>query len=205
MRTRHVIDSMGGLCIIGGLALLLVFSGCSSGAELKKLPVGSVMPNFTLKDFTGKEHSLEQLKGKIVVLDFCSHKCPWSRGADKTLPELAKTYGEKDVVFLGIDSHKSTPPEEIKEYAAEQKILHPILKDVENQYADAVGATRTPEFYILDKELKLAYHGAFDDRKAPDKPGENNHVRNALDDLLAGQPVKNPKVDAWGCTIKRAR
>jgi hypothetical protein len=66
-----------------------------------------------------------------------------------------------------------------------------------------VGASRTPEIYIVDTEGKLAYHGAYDDRKAPDMAGETPYVANALDNLLAGEPVATPEVSAWGCTIKR--
>jgi thiol-disulfide isomerase/thioredoxin len=178
---------------------------CASGAEMKVPPLGSVLPDFTLKDFTGQEHSLASCKGKVVVLDFCSQECPYSRGVDEALTELANTYAEKGVVFLGVDSHKSTTPDQIKQYATDKKVPFPILKDGNNTYADVVGATRTPEFYILDKDLKLVYHGAFDDRKVPEKRGETNYVRNALDDVLGGKPVRTPQVDAWGCTIKRAK
>jgi len=56
----------------------------------------------------------------------------------------------------------------------------------------------------VDTHGKLAYHGAYDDRKAPDKTGETNYVAKALDALLAGEKVEKPVVKAWGCTIKRA-
>jgi len=193
--------------LIGALAFAAVFVSCSGTVESagKALAIGAVAPDFTLKDHEGKDHTLSALKGKVVVLDFSSQECPYSRGVDKDgLVELANAYAAKGVVFLGIDSHKSTTPEQIKQYAADNKIPFPILKDVGNKYADAVGATRTPEFFILDKDLKLAYHGAFDDRKDPEKRGATAHVRDALDNLLANQPVKTPEVTAWGCTIKRA-
>jgi peroxiredoxin len=186
--------------------MVFPWGSCSSGADLKAPPIGSLMPNFTLKDLNGQEQTLASYKGKIVVLDFCSQECPYSRGVDQDgLTDLANAYAGKGVVFLGIDSHKSTTPEQIKQYATDKNIPFRILKDVENKYADTVGATRTPEFYVLDKDLKLAYHGAYDDRKVPEKRGETAYVCNALDDLLAGRPVKTAQVDAWGCTIKRVK
>jgi thiol-disulfide isomerase/thioredoxin len=205
MRTANVRNGVEAVCFLGAILLIIGMVRCASGAEMKAPPLGSVLPDFALKDFNGQERSLASCKGKVVVLDFCSQECPYSRGVDEALIELANTYADQGVVFLGVDSHKSTTPEQIKQYATEKKVPFPILKDGNNTYADAVGATRTPEFYILDKDLKLVYHGAFDDRKVPEKRGETNYVRNALDDVLGGKPVRTPQVDAWGCTIKRAK
>ena len=223
MRIRQFLGSVSSLYLAGALLLLPAFTNCAPDAPIapdapastdapappavpgKAPPIGSVMPDFTLRAYGGNEYTLSELEGKIVVLDFCSHKCPFSRGIDKDITALAKTYGPKGVVFLGVDSHNNTPPDEIKEYAAKTEIPFPILKDVGNKYADALGATRTPEIYVLDKELKLAYHGAYDDRKGPDKKAEKHYVKEALDSLLAGEPVKTPEVKAWGCTIKRAQ
>jgi len=206
MRLVSVLGSIG--CAVLSVAFLGALGACSP-AQSAAGPVpaiGAAMPDFTLKDHEGKDHTLSALKGKIVVLDFSSQECPYSRGVDKDgLVALANEYAAKGVVFLAIDSHKSTTPEQIKQYAAENKIPFPVLKDTGNKYADAVGATRTPEFYVLDKDLKLAYHGAFDDRKDPEKSGEKPYVKNALEDLLAGRPVKESQVAAWGCSIKRAQ
>ena len=204
MMVKYVWSRLGvlGVC---GVVLLFAAVQCSSKVDVKSMAVGAAAPNFTLKDVDGKDHSLESYKGKIVVLDFCSQECPYSRGSDEALIKIANEYKDKGVVFLGIDSNKKTTPAEIKEYAARTKIPYPILKDTGNALADEMGASRTPEIYILDKDLKLAYHGAFDDRKKAETRGGRNYVRNALDDLLAGRPVKTAEVEPWGCTIKRAK
>ena len=185
-----------------GVVYVVMTGGLTSAGPATE--VGAEMPNFALKDLTGKEHTLEQYKCKIVVLDFCSHHCPWSRGADPHLIELAKKYADQGVVFLGIDSHFDTPVEDIQKYADEAGKSYPILKDEGNQYADKTGARVTPEIYIVDKEGKLAYHGAFDDRKAPESKGDAAYVDKALAAIIAGEKVDPDRVKAWGCTIKRA-
>lgn len=189
---------------IAVLAVTILIAG-RAGAQYKPIPLGSAIPNLSLKDQNGTEHSLAAYDGKIVVLDFSSIECPYSRAVDPGLAELVKTYGPKGVVFLGVDSHKSVTPEQIKKYLADNKLDYPVLKDAGNAYADALGASRTPEFYVFGKDHKLAYHGAFDNRKAPDQKGDIAHVKDAIEDLLAGRPVKTPQVDAWGCSIKRAK
>ncbi len=188
------------LVAVGCIALVILgtFAGEKKGVEL-----GSSIPKFTLEDQTGKEHKLSKHKDKLVVLMFSSQECPWSRGADTEMPALSKAYADKGVVFLAIDSHKDTTRDEISEYVKRAHIPYPVLKDERNLYADKLGAAATPEFYILDKESKLAYHGAFDNRKSPNQTGSTNYVKAALDNLLAGQKVANPEVKAWGCGIKR--
>jgi len=182
--------------------MCLLMLGCGSTATAQVEP-GQAMPDFKLKDLNGKEHSLADYKGKIVVIEFCSHNCPYSRGTDPQLIALAEKYADKGVVVIGIDSNTPNDVESIKKYAEEKGKKYPILKDVDNVYADKVGATRTPEVFVIDKEGKVAYHGAFDDRKNPEKPGETPYVENAVKALLDGKPVETPTAKAWGCTIKR--
>ena len=189
------------------LAALLVAGAAMSSAgpgRAEGVGIGDALPGFELQDLAGKSHSLEAYAGQIVVLNFCSQECPWSRGADPKINEVAKAYAAKGVVFLGVDSHRSTPPEAIRAYAENAGVPYPVLKDTGNAYADKVHAQRTPEFFIVDRQGKLAYHGAFDNRTRPDQAGEVNYVTAALDALLAGQTVAKPEAAAWGCSIKRA-
>lgn len=171
--------------------------------EVKALNIGEPMPGFNLKDYDGKEHSLTQYKGKIVVIEFCSQECPYSRGADPDLIKLHAKYSAKGVIFIGIDSHFKTQPEDIKKYALEIKKPYPILKDVENKYADKVDAKVTPEIFIVDKDGKIVYHGAFDDRKGPEGQPTEKYTENAIEALLSGKPIEKTETKAWGCTIKR--
>lgn len=173
-------------------------------AKMEALEIGQAMPDFELKDSTGKTHTLDQYKNTIVVFDFCTLECPFSRGTDPSIIELAKDYGEKGVVFLGVDSNKDIGPEEIQSYIEETKIPYPILKDVRNVLADKVGARVTPEIFIMGKDGKLAYHGAPDNRSGPKSTPTEFYLKDALEALVAGKPVEKTSVKAWGCGIKRA-
>ncbi len=197
--------------LLGGLAAVaLVFAAVVSVAvaqddavKKKSIALGEAVPDFTLKALDGKEHKLSDFKGKTVVLDFISHGCPWSKAHDKTMPALAEKYKGNDVVVLGIDSDASHSVDDIAAYAKENNITYTILKDEGNKYADALNAKQTPEIFIVDKEGKLVYHGAYDNRKSPDQDGDTNYVESALDNLLAGEAVKTAQTKAWGCGIKR--
>lgn len=189
------------VCALAGGAVL---AGVLQGrVALAAVEIGQAVPAFELPDVNGKTRKLSDFAGKIVVIEFCSLECPFSRGADPHLSALAQKYAPQGVVVVGVDSHKSTTPEQIRKYAQEKGKTYPILKDAENKYADLLGAKVTPEVFVLDKEGKLAYHGAFDDRKAPEEKGETPYVENAVKALLEGKLVDPATVKAWGCGIKR--
>ncbi len=189
-----------GLAAVGGA---YVNAGIAAAPE-----IGAQTPDFNLKDYDGKEHSLSANKGKIVLISFTSQQCPVSNGLEPAFAKLAEDYSAKGVVFFSIDSHAQTTPAQIAKYAATEnktgkKLPYPILKDLDNKYADTMGAKRTPEIYIVDKDGKLAYHGAIDNQKPASDSGYKNYVGAALDELLAGKPVSEPKHSAYGCGIKR--
>jgi peroxiredoxin len=200
-----MIAKKGFKCSTPAIALGLLLAALVAAAEVKPPALGDAMPDFTLQDQKGREHRLASYAGRVVVFDFCSITCPFSRGVDPDFGSLAAEYQKKGVVFLSVESNKDNPPENIKKYAAENRLEFPILKDAGNAYADAVGAARTPEIYVFDANGKLVYHGAFDDRKTPATKGKTNYVKNALDDLLAGRPVRNAEIPAWGCAVNRVK
>lgn len=184
-------------------AVLLILS--PAYADLGKVEIGAKMPEFKLTDLNGDTHELSDYKGKIVVINFLSKDCPWSRGAEPAVSGLAGQYVEKsNVVFIGIDSNAGTTRDAMAKYASSVPIPYPIALDEGNAYADSLGATRTPEIYIVAPDGTLAYHGAYDDRTSPDETGGVNYTKNAIDALLANKTIEKPEVSAWGCMIKRA-
>ena len=188
---------------VGFLGAAALLACADAYAGLGKVAVGTAMPDFTLTDFNGETHHLSKYAGKVVVIDFLSKDCPWSRGASPSIAKLAREYESKGVVFIGINSNDGTTADAMSKYAESGSIPYAIVIDTENKYADTVGATRTPEMFVIDRTGKLAYHGAYDNRKAPEEVGGENYTKNAIDAVLAGKPVAKTEVSAWGCTIKR--
>jgi peroxiredoxin len=189
------------LAVVGGAAWYWMLGGLDKASAA--VEVGKEMPDFTMTDTEGKEHKLADYRGKIVILDFASQHCPYSRGADPAINALAQKYAGQEVVLLAIDSHADTAPEEIQKYREETKLSFPILKDVDNAYADVVGAKRTPEMFVIDKEGKLAYHGAFDNRRGPESDADEHYTADAVAALVAGKQPEVTEKAAWGCGIKR--
>ena len=80
----------------------------------------------------------------------------------------------------------------------------PYSKTCAIKYANRVGASRTPEVFIIGADGKLAYHGAYDDRAEPNEDGKTNYMARALDAILAGNEATSPKASSPGCPIDRA-
>lgn len=185
------------------LALVALVAAGSAHAMKVQVKPGEKMPDFTLTDYEGNEHTLSDYQGKVVVIDFSSHKCPYSKAVDTDVQKLHEKFKDQGVVVLSIDSHNDTPPEEIKAYAEEHGYTYTFLKDPENKYADRIGATRTPEMFVLDKEGTIVYYGAFDDRTSPEGEPTTSYTMDAVAAAVAGETPEVQSETPWGCTIKR--
>jgi len=186
------------VAITSGLVLLQAVAGPAAGTL--KAEVGAPAPGFSLPDTYGKTFTLAEFKGKTVVLEWLNQKCPVSRGKhkDKTMQTTYAKYADKGVVWLGIDSSHYLKAESNRVYAAQKHLNYPILNDPDGKVGWAYGAKTTPHMFVIDKEGKLIYDGAIDDK------GKTNYVAAALDSLLAGKPVAKPKTQPYGCSVKYA-
>ncbi|HJQ80672.1 MAG TPA: redoxin domain-containing protein, partial [Lacipirellulaceae bacterium] len=173
-----------------------------------RLPATTV-EDFQLKDFRGAEHALSDYReSKVVVLAFLGTECPLAKLYGARLAELANEYEPRGVEFLGVNANVQDSITEIAAYARVHEIEFPILKDVGNELADALGAVRTPEVFVLDTAREVRYHGRIDDqygvgytRERPQK----TDLKAALDELLAGKEVTTPETRPVGCHIGRIR
>jgi len=198
--------------ILSLAALLMAPGGCKKEQPQDKAQAKpdsaspAKAPDFTLTGFDGNTVSLADYKGKIVVLEWFSNKCPFVQyhyEKANTMTDLAEKYKDKGVVWLAIDSTSYATDQEIKDYAAAHNITYPILDDRPGKVGRAYGARTTPHMFIIDKDSNIAYNGGIDN--APLGNAENglvNYVDKVLSELLAGQPVGTAKTEPYGCSVK---
>jgi alkyl hydroperoxide reductase subunit AhpC len=115
---------------------------------------------------------------------------------------LYKDYSDKQVSFVAINSNKAESIEDIKSHAKEKGFKFPVLKDWNNVVANKLGATVTPEIYVLNPGLEILYHGRIDNSSKVDKVTSND-LRNVLDEILNSKPIAVRSTKAFGCTIKK--
>jgi peroxiredoxin len=171
--------------------------------------IGQAAPNFSLQDEDGQTVSLEQNKGKIVVLEWFNEECPIDMRIYKEgeMKSLADKWIGKGVVWLAVNSSKGKTNATNKQAAEKLGITWPILNDAPGNVGHLYGATNTPHMYVIDKDGRLAYMGAIDNDPSGEKsPGEREmYVDKALAELMAGSPITRPQTKAYGCSVKYAR
>ena len=172
----------------------------------KTVKMNRTVDNFTLKDASGKKHSLTNLSKdtKATVVMFIATQCPVSNDYNERMVKLYNDYKDKGVQFIGINANKQESVKEIAEHSGKHGFEFAMLKDPQNKIADYFGARRTPEVYLLDADMALRYHGAIDNsQESPDK----HYLRQTLDLVVAGQEVPKDlrEMKAFGCSIKRVK
>ncbi len=173
------------------------------------MPLGTQAPDFSLPDTTGNTVSLADFKGAnaLLVMFICNH-CPFVKHVRDQLAALGADYQEKGVGVVAIMSNDvTTHPDDSPDKMAEEVRLagytFPYLYDATQATAKAYRAACTPDFFLFDRDLKLAYRGQLDDaRPGNDKPVTGADLRAALDAVLAGTPVPEPQKPSIGCNIK---
>jgi peroxiredoxin len=165
------------------------------------------MADFTLSEAGGAPHSLYEFKGKkAVVVIFLATRCPFSNAFNQVMAKLARDYADRGVAVVGINANKTEPASEVAEHARTNNLGFTVLKDEGNEIADRLGASVTPELFLLDGDFTLRYHGALGNSQRPTTKAEeasDADLRPALEAVLAGQAVTRAETKAFGCTIKR--
>lgn len=192
------------------IIFLLVFAGNSYGAEIE---AGKPAPDFTCIDVFGKDHTLSELKGKIVVLEWVNYECPFVKkhyGAGN-MQALQKKYVDKGIVWLSIcssapDKQGYFTSEEVKRRIEEQNAYPTAyLIDESGDVGRLYGAKTTPHMFVIDSEGLLVYGGALDDHPhfwGLGLKNANNYVAEALDAVLEGRPVEVQMTKPYGCSVK---
>jgi peroxiredoxin len=169
---------------------------------------GSRVADFTLKDTNGRSRSLSNYKDKkAVVIVFIGAECPLANLYVPSLVKMHEAYRSRGVQFLAINSNDQNSAAQVAAHARERKVPFPVFKDVDHRAADALGALRTPEAFLLDPERVIRYHGRIDDqygythRRASPTQTE---LKDAIEDLLAGRAVAIPFCAVQGCVIGRS-
>jgi peroxiredoxin len=179
-------------------------SGIAHAAEEPTL-VGKHIADFELQDYLGTKHALADWHDKkVVVVAFLGAECPMAKLYAPRLAELAERYEPKGVQFVAIDANQQDGLAKIAQFVRTSKIDFPVLKDLGNKVADHLGATRTPEVFVLDDQRAVRYWGAIDDQYGVGftRAGvSKEYLVAALDNLLAGELVRTPTTPAIGCFI----
>ncbi len=173
------------------------------------ITLGPRAPDFILPDADGNLFTLAEFKDSPALLvAFISNRCPFVVLIREALAEFAREHAAHGLAVVAINSNDGAahPEETLERVGAEVKTYgygFPYLKDASQGVAKAYGAACTPDFFLYDRERKLAYHGQFDDAR----PGNGKDVtgadlRAAVAAVLKGEAAGSAQTPSIGCNIK---
>ena len=140
------------------LVLCLLFQGCNRNQE-EEYDEQSAL-HFTLQDLSGKEVSLRQHKGQIVLLDFWATWCGPCRQSIPELVDLQEKYRDEGLVILGVsvDDPRRTSVKSLLAFKKQYKMNYSILGVDRNVVAAYFGSEQQmpiPTLFIIDREGRV--------------------------------------------------
>lgn len=177
------------------------------------LPIGTVLPkgDVKMKDIGGKEVNIKDaVKKNGVLVIFSCNTCPYVIKNEQRLKEIAKFALDNEIGVILINSNEAQRDKDdsydaMKAYAKKQGYSWYYVVDKNHEVADAFDAKRTPECFLFNNDLKLTYHGAIDDNPSDASNVQRNHLKIAIEEMVAGKSVSITESKSVGCTIKRLK
>jgi len=199
---------MSVMCAVPALVLLMGSPGLQADPT-----VGQAAPTWSVADSNGKLRSLDEFKGKWVVLEWTNNGCPFVQKhyGSGNMQRLQKAYTGKGVVWLSVISSAPGKDGYVSGERANQltgsrgAAPTAVLLDAAGNVGRAYGARTTPHMFVIDPQGKLAYAGGIDDiasAEPEDIPKATNLVAAALDAGLAGRPIAVATSAPYGCGVK---
>ena len=184
-------------------ALALVAS-----VEAARLKIGDKAPKFSgLESADGKSCSLDDMKGKdvVVICMTCNH-CPVAIAVEDRLVEFNKKFCGKDskvgFVAINVNNGDADKLDKMKERAKTKGFNFTYAYDPSQKIGKELGASRTPEFFVFNKERRLVYTGVIDDDTMKGKNITKKYLEDAVTAALKGETPKVQETTAAGCGIQ---
>ncbi len=172
------------------------------------LKVGDTAPDFRLKNVNGNMVSLQDFKkAKGFIVTFTCNTCPYAVMYEDRIIELHKKMEAKGFPVIAIQPNDPNIQAgdsfaKMQERAREKKLPFPYLLDEGQKVYPQYGATRTPHFFVLDKNLKVQYIGALDDSPQDASAVTKRYVEEAVTAIEKGKTPAVTSTKAIGCGIK---
>lgn len=171
--------------------------------------LGNSCPDFTLPAVDGKTYSLKDFPqgSPLVVMFICNH-CPYVQAIEDRLIQLGHDLKKQNVPVIAIcsndeESHNREDSfENLQKRAQEKGYSFVYLHDKAQTVAREFGAVCTPDYFVYDKNHKLAYRGRLDDSWKDASTVTKRELFDAVQILLKNEKVSDDQTASMGCSIK---
>jgi hypothetical protein len=192
-----------------------------SRTESSMVGLGTTAPDFQLVNvMTGNTMNLDEVRGPgkksgLLIMFVCVH-CPYVKHVEVELARIGVDYfgqSEGPIAIAAIQSndveqYPEDGPEPMREQANRLGWRFPYLLDAAQEVARSYEAACTPDFFLFDAEMRLAYRGQLDSSRprrkdfGNDEPVTGKDLRAAMDALIAGRQPDQEQRSSIGCNIK---
>ena len=175
------------------------------------LQVGDKAPDYSLKnsnldvgeDTLSLSNSLSE-NGCVVVFE-CNH-CPYVVASVDRINAMSDYCNDREIGFVGINSNDPVnyPADSFENMVkrAQKGMPYPYLHDPTQVTATAWGAERTPEFFLLNSEGFVVYHGRMDDSPRDPTQATTSELKDAIDAMVSGVTPAVVSTESIGCSVK---
>jgi len=160
-----------------------------------------------LRGLNGKVHKVEPPADGAAVVIFYSSECPISNAYSPTFNQLFDAFPPPRVTWLGVCVDPDLAEADAAAHARDFGLKLDVVQDRRGVVARKLGATMTPEAFVIDASGKVRYHGRIDDQFAARgvrnaaSTGGGSELKEAIAAVLSGQAVKAEFVKPVGCPI----
>lgn len=192
-----------------GILMIAILSFRNSSNT--SLPIGSSLPFPSVKvhDIQDRIISLKEVSRKNgLLVMFSCNACPYVIKNQERTRAICKFALDNSIGVILLNSNEAERNNDesfgaMQIYGKAQQYAWYYALDKDNVLANAFGASRTPECFLFDKELVLAYHGAIDDNPTDAQNVKRAHLKEAIKELTAGKKITIKETRSVGCGIKK--
>ncbi|MEZ6196220.1 MAG: redoxin domain-containing protein [Planctomycetota bacterium] len=167
--------------------------------------LGEVVEDFAWRDVDGEAGSLRAYAaGRPVVIVIRDRHCPVTKKYGRTVAALERRLSDRGVPFLFVAPGASDTLDEARADRDAFAFRGPYVHEPSGDLGRRLHVSSTAEVFLLDREGRLVYRGAIDDRfgvGVTHEEARRHFLVEAVEDLLAGRPVAIPATTAPGCFL----
>ncbi len=149
---------------------------------------------------------IDPQEAELTVVYFLSPECPLCLNYVLPIREIQQQFGSSPIQFYGVFAKEWYTPEAVNQYKLQHDLDLKMVFETGNELTNTLGATVTPEVFVLSSTSEVQYSGKIDDwvNQLGKKKLEvsEHYLKNALTALLEGGKVNPKRTEPIGCLIE---
>lgn len=187
-------------------ALLLMLSVSLAVAQPQELPLGTTLPmqDHAVQHVDGTQTTIGGLTGVSgTVFIFWSNNCRWSDSYEPRVLALHQVAAQHNIAFVLVNANDPEAfPQEAASVGLQKGYPMAYVMDAGSQFAQAVGAFRTPHVFAFDAAKTLVYTGTIDDSPGDPENVQKTYLQDVIQHMAQGTNPDVTPTKAFGCRIK---